>query len=106
MGRGDTGVPRQELSPAPSRLPLAPHIFGAGRTRPCRTFGRQFREISARTTKPRTRSAPLEHPRHENPSKEPHRPGFRSDSMGRGELYAYYKRIVMLEVYFTLFPLG
>ena len=28
------------------------------------------------------------------------------ERMGRGELYEYYKRIGMLEVYFTLFPGG
>jgi len=28
------------------------------------------------------------------------------ERMGRGELYEYYKRIGMLEVYFALFPGG
>ncbi len=35
----------------------------------------------------------------------PRRPLF-SERMSRGELYEYYKRIGMLEVYFTLFPGG
>ena len=35
----------------------------------------------------------------------PRRPLF-SERMSRGELYEYYKRMGMLEVYFTLFPGG
>jgi hypothetical protein len=44
---------------------------------------------------------------HAKPANQPHRPGNRSpERMGRGELYEYYKRIGMLEVYFALFPRG
>jgi len=44
---------------------------------------------------------------HVKPPIQPPRIGHRSaDRMGRGELFEYYKRIGMLEVYFALFPGG
>ena len=40
------------------------------------------------------------------PSQLPRRTAGFSKRMGRGELYEYYKRTGMLEVYFALFPAG
>ncbi len=62
--------------------------------------------MSARAPRPRTHSANADHRRHENRPIPAHYPDAPSGPMSRGELYAYYKRMGMLQVYFTLFPGG
>jgi hypothetical protein len=99
---GDSEILRRQQKPANAAPPNPASV----RPKSFRIFNTHFKEVSGRAAHFRPRAASADHSREGQLPRQAHRPPSRSGPMSRGELYLYYERIGMLQVYFTLFPGG